>query len=797
MFGNNNIHRNEEKALLAIVRMQSTSSSRPTTRIGWDTPSAVPYCEWEGVKCGGSGGVGDSMSTDSSIVELNLSNAGLRGTLPSELGLLANLEYLSFAGNMLRGTIPTQLSSQLTKLITLNLTGCYLTGILPQTFASTQLVSLLLANNAISGRFFHTADSPHLTSIREIRMEDNLLTGTLHGPTVARMTNLVSLSLSNNDISGLLPASSLGSMSTLKYVYLDSNSFVGPLSSSLAATTQQQTSGAATASILELWLQDNLLSGTVPASYAHFDKMHSFYIDGNKLTGELPQDLCGPEINVDFFKDAPAEAERNYCDSIACPAGSVALEGVYPCSRCPGGEAARLHNRYLGQTGDCVNYTDRDVLQLFHIATTKGGPWNGVNDWNDMTKSVCEMTGIGCDVHDRVTSINLKGRGLEGHIPKEIGSLTNLEAFDVSDNLLMGYVPSDIRWTSITSLDISGNRIRGLIPPLLCMIDGLNGNGQDGAFYCDHIACPSGTYNSIGRLDYGGGEACMPCIRHTSPFIGQKTCTKMFHGSSSSSSNIGGHPLPVFVRETVRRAGETTWALAVMITTVALIIAMVLSCVIRRSEKYWRSRYEVGVNNEDKAMILHSSKPGDDDNDEYKNRKQGRMAGRSTVYREYTIARVEEDLEAENNYHDNNYDDEDDDDNTSHTSGHSCAHSATELINDHQGISLRKGERILRTVASRVAVGDMGIGRRAREAASTINVSARRLTHSRSNVEETSTEPSGAPWSDDSDNETLDYYDGRTDFVSTSPSSSTTITPSKRKTKVYQSSDLLDIPMVT
>ena len=118
-------------------------------------------------------------------------------------------------------------------------------------------------------------------------MEDNLLTGTLHGPTVARMTNLVSLSLSDNDLSGLLPASSLGSMSTLKYVYLDSNSFVGPLSSSLAAaTTQQQTSGAATASILELWLQDNLLSGTVPASYAHFDKMHSFYIDGNKLTGE-------------------------------------------------------------------------------------------------------------------------------------------------------------------------------------------------------------------------------------------------------------------------------------------------------------------------------------------------------------------------------------------------------------------------------------------------------------------------------------------------------------------------------
>ena len=124
-------------------------------------------------------------------------------------------------------------------------------------------------------------------------------------------------------------------MSALRYLYLDTNSLVGPLPSQLA--TQEQG-----ASILELWVQDNALSGTVPASYARFDWMHSFYIDGNKLTGEVPHDLCGPEINADFFANAPTEAERNYCDSIACPVGSVAFEGLYPCSLCPGGEAARL-----------------------------------------------------------------------------------------------------------------------------------------------------------------------------------------------------------------------------------------------------------------------------------------------------------------------------------------------------------------------------------------------------------------------------------------------------------------------
>jgi hypothetical protein len=100
--------------------------------------------------------------------------------------------------------------------------------------------------------------------------------------------------------------------------YLDSNSLVGPLPSQLAT----QPGGA---SLLELWVQDNALSGTVPVSYARFNGMHSFYIDGNKLTGEVPEDLCSPDINADFFAGVPTDAEWNYCDLIACPTGSVAL----------------------------------------------------------------------------------------------------------------------------------------------------------------------------------------------------------------------------------------------------------------------------------------------------------------------------------------------------------------------------------------------------------------------------------------------------------------------------------------
>lgn len=313
----------ERAALLSLV--QDADGKAWSSRLrGWSADSSVPTCDWDGVTCRITMDGGAAPA----VVELALPAKGLSGTIPAELGLLTELTSLNMANNIMRGSIPRELAG-LEKLVTLNLTETFLTGTLPQRFESSKLKTLALANNAISGRFFHTNDSPHLRSITEIRMENNLLTGTLHGQTLVKMPVLETLSLSANDLSGLVPGEELGELPNLRYLYVDANHFVGPLPSQLAQVGRSQ--------VLELWVQDNALSGTVPASYVRFDKLHDFFIDGNKLTGALPPELCGPEINSDFFTEAPPEAERNYCDSIACPAGSVAFEGVYPCEKCPGG----------------------------------------------------------------------------------------------------------------------------------------------------------------------------------------------------------------------------------------------------------------------------------------------------------------------------------------------------------------------------------------------------------------------------------------------------------------------------
>ncbi len=51
---------------------------------------------------------------------------------------------------------------------------------------------------------------------------------------------------------------------------------------------------------------------------------------------------------LNSFVKMPADVNPNYCNVIACPAGTVAFEGMYPCKWYLGGEEAQLKNCYLG-----------------------------------------------------------------------------------------------------------------------------------------------------------------------------------------------------------------------------------------------------------------------------------------------------------------------------------------------------------------------------------------------------------------------------------------------------------------
>ena len=547
------------------------------------------------------------------ITEINLPNSGLSGTLPPQLGQLEHLQVLNLRGNLIRGSIPVEIT-RLKELHTVDLTECQLDGTLPHYWASDKLDKLLLGQNGLRGEFFGDLSSPHLTSITEINLEQNNLDGTIKGESISSMEKLETLSLSQNNLSGVLPGKEIGSLATLKYLYLDSNHLVGTLSSQIAQQNK--------AHIEELWLQDNAFSGSVPASFIRLDKLHDFFIDGNKLTA-LPEDICGPNLNADFFEvEAAANGvteatskEKTYCDHIACPAGSVSLEGMHPCTKCAGTpEIARMTTPYIGtKATNCQNWrSQRDILKAFHEGATKNGPWkkdgNGVHDWDNDEMDICDFTGITCD-YGSVTKIQLRDRGLSGTIAAEIGFLHTLEELDVSDNDLTGFLPSDLRWTDLTKLDISGNRIRGVVPPLLCLMEDLNRDGNSNALVCDRLACPSGSYNSQGAHFGSSNEGkCLPCYDDT-PFIAQKSCTHKNNPKSLVGQFLDGSQIVI----EVTKGHSTKYFFAVVASFGCLLFCFCALRVKRQKMAKERNDIEQGkITNHREVAPLRGYKDDDD-----------------------------------------------------------------------------------------------------------------------------------------------------------------------------------------
>ena len=155
------------------------------------------------------------------VYNINLSNNGLSGELPSELGNLSGLQSLSLYTNDLRGELPTELGN-LTGLRTLSLGDNNFTGELPKSLGK-------------------------LTNLSFLSVYSNNLSGQLPSE-LANLINLGFLSLSGNNLTGELP-SELGNLKSLESLYLNSNEFTGQVPSEMTQLVNLST----------MWLQQTYL----------------------------------------------------------------------------------------------------------------------------------------------------------------------------------------------------------------------------------------------------------------------------------------------------------------------------------------------------------------------------------------------------------------------------------------------------------------------------------------------------------------------------------------------------------
>jgi Leucine-rich repeat (LRR) protein len=185
---------------------------------------------------------------------LDLSNSGLTGSIPPEIGNLTNLTVLSLRYNQLTGSIPPEIGN-LTNLTYLDLYDNQLTGVIPPEIGN-------------------------LTKLTDLYLRSNQLTGTIP-PEIGNLTNLTSLILYNNQLTGSIP-SEIGNLTNLTQLFLGENKLTGSIPPEIGNLTN----------LTYLDLYDNQLTGVIPPEIGNLTNLTQLILKNNQLSGIIPDEIC-------------------------------------------------------------------------------------------------------------------------------------------------------------------------------------------------------------------------------------------------------------------------------------------------------------------------------------------------------------------------------------------------------------------------------------------------------------------------------------------------------------------------
>ena len=177
-------HSGDREALVALYN--ATDGDNWANNENW--LSDEPLDTWQGVTV-----------SDGRVTGLQLFDNQLAGTIPPELGDLANLTELDLGVNQLTGPIPPELGN-LSSLTNLSFGTNELTGSIPSELGNlANLTVLNLNNNQLTGEI--PTELGNLSSLEELRLYENQLTGPIP-PELGNLSSLSYLNLSDNQLMG-------------------------------------------------------------------------------------------------------------------------------------------------------------------------------------------------------------------------------------------------------------------------------------------------------------------------------------------------------------------------------------------------------------------------------------------------------------------------------------------------------------------------------------------------------------------------------------------------------------------
>lgn len=259
----------------------SSSSSSVDIYVTSPAPTLVSLSDWHGID--ENDGMVISESTNSLSSCNSLPSTPVRPDKRKAMNTTSsNGHYTSvesaFLSSRLEELSPPQV--QFKNVTKVRLIMNNLCGPLPDSMRSLRHLQYLdLSNNYITGSFPHWV--AELSSLQDLRLHYNRLSGDLRRDVFIAMPNLSRLQLEGNELTGEIPDTLL----TLPYILkinLSNNHFRGELPDVFVGGSQ----------IRELKLRNNQLEGRLPRSIGKVENLKGLYLNNNLFSGPVPLEIC-------------------------------------------------------------------------------------------------------------------------------------------------------------------------------------------------------------------------------------------------------------------------------------------------------------------------------------------------------------------------------------------------------------------------------------------------------------------------------------------------------------------------